>query len=55
MKDYLIERLAERSTWLAFTALATASGVNIAPELSSAIMNAGIGIASIVGIFSEDK
>lgn len=55
MKDYLIDRLQEPSTWRGITLLLTAIGVPLAPGLSDAIISAGLAIAGLIGVASKDK
>jgi hypothetical protein len=55
MGSFILQRLTERSTWLGLTAFITAGGMNIAPELSGAIINAGVSFAALVGIITKDK
>lgn len=52
---YLIERLAEASTWRGITMVATAFGITVAPELLPAIVSAGTGVAGLIGILFKDK
>ena len=55
MKQYLIERMKEPSTWRGIILLLTAVGVPIAPELQSVIISAGLGLAGLVGAVTPDK
>ena len=54
MKSYLIDRAREPSTWRGVVLLLTAIGVPIAPELSEAIVSAGLGIAGLIGVLTAD-
>lgn len=54
-KQYLIDRLKERSTWLGIIALLTACGAPIAPESIDHIVTVGLALAGLVGIFTADK
>jgi len=49
MKEYVLARLKEASTWRGFVYLLTALGVTISPALSEAIIAAGLAIAGILG------
>lgn len=55
MKEYLISRLKERSTWVGLTALATAAGIALSPDQLDAIAVAGSAIAGLVAVFTADK
>ena len=54
-KQWIIERLTERSTWIGFTALLSVVGVLVSPELKEAIIAAGIGIAGVIEVVTKDK
>jgi hypothetical protein len=53
MKDYLLQRAKEASTWRGLVLLVTAAGVGITPELANAIITAGVSLAGLLGIFSK--
>lgn len=53
MMQYLLARLAERSTWLGLIALLSAFGIGIAPEQSDAVIGVGTAIAGAVGVFTK--
>ena len=55
MKDYLVNRAKEASTWRGIILLLTAAGVPIAPELSEAIISIGLALAGLLGILTADK
>lgn len=55
MFDYILERAKEPSTWRGAILLATAGGVNIAPELANAVISFGIATAGLVGVITKDK
>lgn len=55
MKDYLLDRLKEPSTWRGIILILSAGGVQIAPQLADAIISAGIGLAGVVGVVTADK
>lgn len=55
MKEYLLARLSEASTWRGIIMLATAAGVVFSPEQVEAVVAAGLALAGLVGAFSPDK
>lgn len=55
MKYYLLDRVKEPSTWRGAILFLTAIGVPIAPELQTAIVSAGLGIAGLLGVLTADK
>lgn len=55
MMQYILERAKEPSTWRGIVLLATAGGVNIAPELANAVVTFGIGLAGLLGVITKDK
>ena len=55
MKQYLVERMKEPSTWRGIILLLTAAGVPIAPELQTVIISTGLGLAGLVGAITPDK
>jgi hypothetical protein len=55
MKYYLLDRVKEPSTWRGAILFLTAIGVPIAPELQTAIVSAGLGIAGLIGVLTADK
>ena len=55
MKDYIIARTKEPSTWRGAILFLTAVGVPIAPQLQEAIVTAGLGLAGLVGMFTSDN
>jgi len=55
MKDYLLSRLREASTWRGIIMLATAIGVPIAPALAESIIAAGLAIAGVIGMLIPDR
>lgn len=55
MKDYLIARAKEPSTWRGLILILTAAGVPIAPEMQTAIISAGLALAGIIGAITPDK
>lgn len=55
MKYYILQRAKEPSTWRGAILFLTAIGIPIAPQMTDAIVTAGIGIAGLVGMFTPDK
>ena len=53
MKKFILDRLREPSTWRGAVLLATACGVRISPEISDAIVAAGLGLAGLIGVFTK--
>lgn len=51
---YLIDRADERSTWRGLILALSALGVSIDPELSEAIILAGVALAGLVEILLPD-
>lgn len=55
MKNYILDRAREPSTWRGAILFLTAIGVPIAPAMSEAIVTAGLGIAGLLGILTADR
>lgn len=55
MKDYILDRVREPSTWRGAILFLTAIGVPIAPALSEAIVTAGLGLAGLIGMLTSDN
>ena len=55
MKDYLLERLREPSTWRGIIMLLTAIGVPVAPAMADAIISVGLAVAGLIGVATPDK
>jgi hypothetical protein len=55
MRQYILDRVREPSTWRGAILFLTAIGVPIAPQLADAIVTAGLGIAGLVGILTPDR
>lgn len=55
MKNYLLSRLREASTWRGIIMLATAIGIPIAPALADLIITFGLSLAGIVGVLVPDR
>jgi hypothetical protein len=55
MKDYLLERMREPSTWRGVILLLTAIGVPVAPAMADAIISVGLAVAGLIGVATPDK
>lgn len=55
MKDYILARAKEPSTWRGLTLLLTALGVPLAPGMADAIVAAGLALAGLIGVAAPDK
>ena len=52
---YILDRLKEPSSWRGLVMIATAFGVSVNPELLTAIITAGTGLAGVIGFVFKDK
>lgn len=50
LKNYILARAKEPSTWRGFILLLTAAGVPIAPAMADAIVATGLALAGLVGV-----
>lgn len=55
MKQYILDRAREPSTWRGALLLLTALGVPVAPELANAIISVGLALAGLIGVVTPDK
>jgi hypothetical protein len=55
MKQYILDRARESSTWRGAILFLTAIGVPIAPQVAEAIVTAGLGLAGLIGILTPDN
>ena len=55
MKDYILARVKEPSSWRGIFLLLTAIGIPVAPELADAIITVGLAIVGAIGIATPDK
>lgn len=55
MKDWLIDRFKEPSTYRGLVWLLAAFGINVAPELWMQITTIGMGLAGCIGIVTKDS
>lgn len=55
MKDFLIERGKEASTWRGLVAIITAAGIALDPAQMDAIVAMGLAVIGVIGAFFPDK
>ncbi len=55
MKQFLIDRFQEPTTWRGLVLLLTGLGVPLNPDMLEPIVSAGLGITGIIGVLSKDK
>lgn len=55
MKQYILDRAKEPSTWRGLVLLLTALGVPMAPAMTDAIVSAGLGLAGLIGVLTADS
>lgn len=55
MKDYLLDRAKEPSSWRGLIMLLTAIGVPVAPAMADSIISVGLAVAGLIGALSPDK
>lgn len=55
MKEYMLARLREGSTWRGIIAMLTAAGVSLQPDQQEAIISLGLAIMGVVGVFMKDQ
>lgn len=55
MKDFILQRGKEASTWRGIVALLTAAGVALSPEQTDAIVALGLAVIGAIGVFTADK
>ncbi|MGI9136139.1 MAG: hypothetical protein ACR2JS_03645 [Candidatus Nanopelagicales bacterium] len=53
MKQYILDRAKEPSTWRGAILFLTAIGVPIAPAMAEHIVTVGLGIAGLIGMASK--
>lgn len=53
MKQYILDRMREPSTWRGALLFLTAMGVPVAPELANHIVTVGLALAGIVGMTTK--
>jgi hypothetical protein len=55
MRDYLISRALEPSTWRGLVLIASALGAALSPDQKEAIVTGGLLLAGIIGAAVPDK
>ena len=55
MKEFLLLRGKEASTWRGIVAILTAAGVAISPAQADAIVALGLAVIGAIGVFTADK
>lgn len=50
MKQYILDRAKEPSSWRGLILLLTAIGVPVAPAMAEAIITVGLAVAGLVGV-----
>lgn len=55
MKDFILARGKEASTWRGIIALLTAAGVSLEPAQANAIVALGLAVIGAIGVFFADK
>lgn len=53
--QYLIDRLAEQSTWRGLILLATSLGLVLSPEQQAAIIALGLAAVGSINVFRKEK
>ena len=54
MKDYILDRAKEASTWRGVCLFLTAIGIPIAPDYMEAIVSVGMSVAGLIGMITKD-
>ena len=54
LKEKLIDRFKEPSTWRGFVMILTALGIRVSPELLEHIIATGTAVVGIIGFFTSD-
>ena len=52
---YILDRLAENSTWRGVILICTAVGLRLEPEHQEAIVAAGLGLVGAINVFRKGK
>ncbi len=54
MKQMILERCREASSWRGLIMVITAFGVSLSPETMDYIIAAGTGVSGLIGMFVQD-
>ena len=52
---YILDRLAENSTWRGLILVGTAIGLKVEPEHQEAIVAAGLSLVGVINVFRKGK
>jgi hypothetical protein len=55
LKNYIVNRFAEASTWRGIVMLFTALGVTLNSAQTAAIVSAGMALAGLIAVFVPDQ
>jgi hypothetical protein len=55
MKEYVLARISEASTWRGFVYLLTALGIALSAAQTEAIIAVGMAVSGAIGVFVADK
>lgn len=55
LKDFILARLGEASSWRGIFAMLTALGVTLSPEQQNAILAIGLAVIGAIGVFVPDR
>lgn len=53
--SYLLDRLAENSTWRGLILVGTAVGLKLEPELQNQIVAVGLGLVGLINVLRKGK
>lgn len=53
--SYLLDRLAENSTWRGLILVGTAVGLKLEPELQNQIVAVGLGLVGLINVIRKGK
>lgn len=53
LKDYILDRAKEPSTWRGLCLFLTAIGVPVAPEYMEAIVSVGLSLSGLIGMLTK--
>lgn len=55
IKQYILDRAKEASTWRGAILLLTAAGLHITPDMANVIITVGLSLAGGIGVAVPDK
>jgi len=53
--NYILDRLAENSTWRGLVFVASAAGITLVPDQANAIAAAGMAVVGAINVFRKEK